>query len=399
MSMWRVGCGVAAVLLACVPPAESFRAPIAVGRAGVHPSSTLTATRLNRGLKQGCARAGMWMWRVRGQVLACQLETPAEHGEDSGDIERQQSYLRAPSAAAAAASAAALAICMAAPLSAVAEGGAGAQDSLVQGMIAGAIAGAAVDLVLYPIDTIKTRLQTNTMKELNVEAIPALYSGLLGSLAGHVPSSALFFAVYQTSKVYWLEPSFGEGAAVAQLLASALGNVAASTIRVPTEVVKTRLQSGGEETIQKCCAKILSQDGPGGFFRGYAAFLARDLPFDAIEFVGYEQLRIVYMTVALSAAAAGGGELAGWENSLLGAAAGGLTGALTTPLDTVRARSMNEAGTGETKTGSVLATARLLFETEGLAGLFAGVVPRTLWLALGGTVFFSSLEAVKSSLH
>ena len=55
---------------------------------------------------------------------------------------------------------------MAAPLSAVAEGGAGAQDSLVQGMIAGAVAGAAVDLVLYPIDTIKTRLQTNTMKVL-----------------------------------------------------------------------------------------------------------------------------------------------------------------------------------------------------------------------------------------
>ena len=24
------------------------------------------------------------------------------------------------------------------------------------------------------------------------------------------------------------------------------------------------------------------QDGPGGFFRGYTAFLARDLPFDAI---------------------------------------------------------------------------------------------------------------------
>jgi solute carrier family 25 S-adenosylmethionine transporter 26 len=37
------------------------------------------------------------------------------------------------------------------------------------------------------------------------------------------------------------------------------------------------------------------QDGPQGFFRGYLAFLARDLPFDAIEFVSYEQLRILYL--------------------------------------------------------------------------------------------------------
>lgn len=37
------------------------------------------------------------------------------------------------------------------------------------------------------------------------------------------------------------------------------------------------------------------QDGPQGFFRGYLAFLARDLPFDAIEFVSYEQLRIFYL--------------------------------------------------------------------------------------------------------
>ena len=126
-------------------------------------------------------------------------------------------------------SALAAAVSFAAPFAAVAEGGSGAQDSLVQGMFAGAIAGAAVDLVLYPLDTIKTRLQTNSMKELSMQALPGLYSGLLSSLAGHVPSSALFFAIYQTSKVYWLEPSFGEGAVSAQILASALGNLGAST--------------------------------------------------------------------------------------------------------------------------------------------------------------------------
>ena len=318
----------------------------------------------------------------RGVGVVCQAEPPAQHRAHVRDF---RPGLQA---------AAAVAV-LSIPLAAHAAGG-DAQDSLVKGMIAGAVAGAAVDLVLYPIDTVKTRLQTNTMQTLSLKDASALYSGLVGSLAGHVPSSALFFAIYQTSKVLWLEPTLGQGAVAAQLLASALGNIGASTIRVPTEVVKTRLQSGGEDSVLACCRNVLAVDGPGGFFRGYAAFLARDLPFDAIEFVSYEQLRLMYMA-ALAASA--GGELSGLETSLLGAVAGGLTGALTTPLDTVRARTMNEAGTGRgAPEGSLVMTAQSILAAEGVGGLFAGVLPRSLWLALGGTVFFSSLEAVQSAL-
>ena len=70
---------------------------------------------------------------------------------------------------------------------------------------------------------------------------------------------------------------------------------------------------------------------PAGLYRGYAAFLLRDLPFDAIEFVAYEQLKLSYMAIA-GVASAGG--LGGLETAAVGALAGGITGALTTPLDT-----------------------------------------------------------------
>lgn len=149
------------VLLACVSTAESFRAPIAVRPAGLQTTRMLTATCLNRGLKQACASPGLQMRGARRQALVCQLKTPTERGEVSEGVVWHQPILWTPSAAAAAATA--VTICLTAT-AAVAEGGSSAQDSLVQGMIAGAIAGAAVDLVLYPIDTIKTRLQTNSMK-------------------------------------------------------------------------------------------------------------------------------------------------------------------------------------------------------------------------------------------
>lgn len=199
------------VVLACVVSVGSFHAPITVAN----------------------GRLGLVLRSARRQAPMCQAEPEPDVSDGSTKWKKQMRIAATATAAS-----------MAMPLAAVAAGGSDAQAVLVQGMVAGAVAGAAVDLVLYPIDTIKTRLQTDSMKELNIEALPALYSGLVGSLAGHVPSSALFFAIYQTSKVYWLEPSFGQGAVAAQLLASALGNLGASTIRVPTEVVKTRLQVG-----------------------------------------------------------------------------------------------------------------------------------------------------------
>jgi len=275
----------------------------------------------------------------------------------------------------------------------LAEAGAGSVtvDSLVGGMLAGAVAGAAVDIVLYPIDTVKTRLQTSGTIGISVSDWKQLYSGLTGGLVGHVPSSALFFAVYETTRVLYLEPKLGIGSGSSQLLASALGNIAASTIRVPTEVVKTRMQSGAESSLGDTVSNILERDGIPGLFRGYPAFLLRDLPFDAIEFVAYEQLKIAYASMAgLSVGALGGAQTA-----LIGAIAGGITGALTTPLDTVRARQMNEAGEGEKGYGNIQSAFSRIVEEGGWQGLFAGVKARVLWLSLGGTVFFTSLEAAK----
>ena len=39
---------------------------------------------------------------------------------------------------------------------------------------------------------------------------------------------------------------------------------------------------------------IAAQEGVRGLFAGYGSFLLRDLPFDAIEFVAYEQLKKSY---------------------------------------------------------------------------------------------------------
>lgn len=51
--------------------------------------------------------------------------------------------------------------------------------------------------------------------------------------------------------------------------------------------------SAGEFTqgAAKAIQSIVKTEGVRGLFAGYGSFMLRDLPFDAIEFVAYEQLK------------------------------------------------------------------------------------------------------------
>jgi len=57
---------------------------------------------------------------------------------------------------------------------------------LLEGAVAGATAGVVVETALYPIDTIKTRLQA--ARSGGGIVFKGLYSGLAGNLAGVLPS-------------------------------------------------------------------------------------------------------------------------------------------------------------------------------------------------------------------
>ncbi|XP_039024485.1 S-adenosylmethionine carrier 1, chloroplastic/mitochondrial-like [Hibiscus syriacus] len=67
-----------------------------------------------------------------------------------------------------------------------------------ESIIAGATAGGVVEAALYPIDTIKTRLQASRGGRKVI--LKGLYSGLGGNLAGVLPASAIFLGVYEPAK-------------------------------------------------------------------------------------------------------------------------------------------------------------------------------------------------------
>ncbi|GMN33408.1 hypothetical protein TIFTF001_004144 [Ficus carica] len=266
-----------------------------------------------------------------------------------------------------------------------------------EGVIAGGTAGVVVETALYPIDTIKTRLQAEENHKMAYQAaqgggkivLKGLYSGLAGNLAGVLPASAVFVGVYEPTKLKLLRMFPENLTAVAHLTAGAIGGLAASLIRVPTEVVKQRMQTGQFSSAPDAVRLIASREGFKGLYVGYGSFLLRDLPFDAIQFCIYEQLRIGYKVAAKR-------DLNDPENAIIGAFAGAITGAITTPLDVIKTRLMVQGSANQYK--GIFDCVQTIVREEGPPALLKGIGPRVLWIGIGGSIFFGVLESTKRFL-
>lgn len=255
---------------------------------------------------------------------------------------------------------------------------------LCDGVIAGGAAGVVVETVLYPIDTIKTRIQAARVgSKIHWKG---LYSGLAGNLAGVLPASAIFVGVYEPTKQKLLKLFPENLSAFAHLTAGAIGGAASSLIRVPTEVVKQRMQTGQFTSAPNAVRLIVAKEGFRGLYAGYSSFLLRDLPFDAIQFCLYEQLRIGYKLAAKR-------ELNDPENAVIGAFAGAITGALTTPLDVMKTRLMVQGSANQYN--GLLSCAQTIMREEGPTAFLKGIGPRVLWIGIGGSIFFGVLERTK----
>uniref|UniRef100_A0A061SHI5 Solute carrier family 25 (Mitochondrial S-adenosylmethionine transporter), member 26 n=1 Tax=Tetraselmis sp. GSL018 TaxID=582737 RepID=A0A061SHI5_9CHLO len=261
----------------------------------------------------------------------------------------------------------------------------------VADLAAGATAGSSVEAALYPIDTIKTRLQA--MRQgggiralISGTTFSSLYAGVWGNLAGVIPATAIFMAVYEPLKRATAEWAPEKKGTLAPLVAGAGAGIAASIVRVPTEVVKQRMQIGQYSSAVNAIGSIMRTEGIRGMYAGYGSFLLRDLPFDAIEFLAYEQLKEGYSAMVKR-------EVTSPEVSVIGAGAGAVTGLVTTPLDVMKTRLMTQGTQREYK--NLVDCATKILQQEGPSAFLKGWQPRVVWIGIGGSVFFTALEIAR----
>ncbi|KAJ7194238.1 mitochondrial carrier domain-containing protein [Mycena pura] len=261
------------------------------------------------------------------------------------------------------------------------------KPTFLQSLVAGGLAGTAVDLLFFPVDTIKTRLQS-PQGFSRAGGFRGIYKGIGSVGVGSAPGAAVFFATYDTLKHNSPLPPHLDS--VTHIMSASVAEVAACLIRVPTEVIKTRAQTssyGPGQSSLSSAKLIVGSDGLRGFYRGFGSTIMREIPFTSIQFPLYELLKLRLSSFT------GRKPLYAHEAAVCGSIAGGVAASLTTPLDVLKTRVMLDMRDMTTeKLPSLPSRLRSIYLAEGMPALFAGVVPRTLWISAGGAVFLGVYE-------
>lgn len=165
------------------------------------------------------------------------------------------------------------------------------------------------------------------------------------------------------------------------------GEVVACIVRVPTEVIKQRMQTGQHRSVAQSLRSIIKAEGIIGLYRGYAMTVFREIPFTCVQFPLYEYFKRTWGSKMKRPPSS-------IEAALFGSIAGGTAAAVTTPLDVVKTRimlSQRRCGDGY---GTILSTFQTIVKEEGAVALFKGIVPRVTWISIGGAVFLGTYEFV-----
>ncbi|XP_075039501.1 mitochondrial S-adenosylmethionine carrier protein isoform X1 [Mixophyes fleayi] len=261
---------------------------------------------------------------------------------------------------------------------------------LFTSLLAGGTAGMCVDLILFPLDTFKTRLQS-PQGFSKAGGFRGIYAGVPSTAIGSFPNAAAFFVTYESVKCLLHSGSSPYWSPLTHMAAASMGEVVACLIRVPSEVVKQRAQVSPSSSTYQMFSSTLRQEGIRGLYRGYKSTVLREIPFSLVQFPLWEFLKDLWSWRQSRA-------LDSWQSAVCGAFAGGFAAAVTTPLDVAKTRIMLAKVGSTTASGNVLFALSDVWRTHGVTGLFAGIIPRMTAISLGGFIFLGAYDEVRSLL-
>lgn len=242
----------------------------------------------------------------------------------------------------------------------------------------GGVAGAIGASVVYPLDTIKTRMQAQASKDgeepqykdeldcftqLVLEEGPrSLYSGLVPQLLGIAPEKALKLTVNEILLEMLEQLLPGTRLWALELIAGGGGGFSQVLVTNPMEIVKLRLQMQSKIVSPKGLWQVVKDLGLQGLYCGSAITLARDVPSSGIFFACYAFITQLYPEHKFWA-----GFLAAIPATIL-----------VTPFDVIKTRMQMETPPGEEPYRNAWHCCTVLLQREGPRGLFKGGLIRVL---------------------
>ncbi|GMT17053.1 hypothetical protein PFISCL1PPCAC_8350, partial [Pristionchus fissidentatus] len=269
-------------------------------------------------------------------------------------------------------------------------------------LAAGAAAGITEHCVMFPFDSVKTRLQSlcpcpETKCPTPVHSLWSIVKregwlrplrGVNAVAVGAGPAHALYFTVYEKTKGFLTNNTAGHANSWAYGTSAVISTLIHDAVMNPAEVVKQRMQmrfspySGSLE----CARCIYHREGIIAFYRSYTTQLAMNVPFQTVHFIAYEFFQqILNPSHSYDPS----------SHLIAGGAAGGLAAAVTTPLDCIKTvlntqqrPEVQAAAGGATGQGN---TTVLLKATHGYRGFVEAL--RTIYNVRGFGGFACGLQA------
>jgi len=217
-----------------------------------------------------------------------------------------------------------------------------------------------VDVILYPLELIKTRVQVEAVSRATMlegtlrvaqdvwtrEGVRGLYRGFGMFALGGLPSQGAYFYGYnwsrqQLGKMNGSLPSESQLPLFAlDMCAGLFADVIAAPLWTPMEVVSTRLQLQGPGVVKNsgswdAATSIFRAEGVRGLFRGLSASIFAFGPASALWWATYQWSRRRLTE---------GGHEGVWVDAVSGFAAGIISTVLTNPLELAKTRLQAQGG-------------------------------------------------------
>lgn len=275
-------------------------------------------------------------------------------------------------------------------------------------MIAGAMAGITEHAVMFPIDSIKTRMQVfatspaavytgigNAFTRISsTEGMRALWRGVSSVILGAGPAHAVHFGTYEFVK------DFAGGRAgghqpLTTAMAGAAATVASDALMNPFDVIKQRMQVHQSEfrSVFTAMRVVYRNEGLAAFYVSYPTTLMMSVPFTAAQFTVYEQVKRLLNPR---------GEYSPSSHVIAGALAGGVAAGVTTPLDVAKTLLQTRGTSQDSELRRVRGmwdAFRIVWTRDGMKGFFRGMSPRMLTHMPSNALCWLSYEFFKVAIR
>ncbi|CAK6950170.1 mitoferrin-1 [Scomber scombrus] len=281
--------------------------------------------------------------------------------------------------------------------------------SVMTHMTAGAVAGILEHTVMYPVDSVKTRMQSlqpdpNAQYKGVYEALKRIIKtegffrplrGLNITVIGAAPAHALYFACYERVKRSLSDViQNGGNSHLANGMAGSVATVLHDAVMNPAEVVKQRMQmyNSPYRGFLDCVRTVTHTEGFGAFYRSYSTQLTMNIPFQAVHFITYELMQEQLNPHR---------HYHPGSHILSGAAAGAVSAAVTTPLDvckTLLNTQENVALNSVNISGHLSGMAnafRTVYRLGGFGAFFKGIQARVIYQMPSTAIAWSVYEFFK----